>query len=95
MLFKLAGINNLANELDGYKPFSSELLAEQELDLVLLPSHLIDSLGGTDAICEDTVLKLAMKDGCSVHVMDGLLLMGFGTRLDQAVSEIIEQGNAL
>ena len=95
LLLKLAGINNLASELDGYKPFSSELLATQKIDLILIPSHVIAGLGGRNAVCQHQVIKLAMPGKCNVHVMDGLLLMGFGARLDQAVGEIIEQANGL
>ena len=95
LLLTLAGINNLANALDGYKPFSSELLATQKLDLVLIPSHVIAGLGGEKAVCENQIIKLAMPGGCNIYVMDPLLLMGFGTRLDQAVGEIIEQANEL
>lgn len=95
LLLELAGINNLASELEGYKPFSSELLATQKLDLVLIPSHVIAGLGGRDAVCQNQVLKLAMAGSCNVYVMDGLLLMGFGSRLDQAVGQIIEQANKL
>lgn len=95
LLLTLAGINNLADALDGYKPFSSELLATQKLDLVLIPSHVIAGLGGKKAVCENQIIKLAMSGGCNIHVMDPLLLMGFGTRLDQAVGQIIEQANKL
>ena len=91
MLFELAGINNVANELDGYKPFSTELLAQKKLDLVLIPSHVIEGLGGQAEICENQILKQAMQNECTVFVMDGLILMGFGSRLDQAVKIIIDQ----
>ena len=95
LLLKLAGINNLADALDGYKPFSSELLATQKLDLILIPSHVIASLGGKQAVCENQIIKLAMPKSCNIYLMDPLLLMGFGTRLDQAVGQIIEQANQL
>lgn len=95
LLLELAGINNLATQLEGYKPFSSELLAKQTLDLVLIPSHVIAGLGGREAVCQNQILKLAMPNGCNVYVMDGLLLMGFGTRLDQAVGQIIKEANSL
>ena len=95
LLLNLAGINNLAHELEGYKPFSSELLAKKKIDLVLIPSHVIAGLGGKEAICQNQIIKIAMTEGCNIYVMDGLLLMGFGARLDQAVGQIIEQANTL
>lgn len=95
LLLTLAGINNLADALDGYKPFSSELLATQKLDLILIPSHVIAGLGGKQAVCQNQIIKLAMPKSCNIYLMDPLLLMGFGTRLDQAVGQIIEQANQL
>lgn len=91
LLFKLAGITNVAHALDGYKPFSTELLAQQKLDLVIIPSHVIDGLGGRDAVCNNPILKQSMPEQCNVFIMDGLLLMGFGSRLDHAVETILEQ----
>lgn len=95
LLLELAGINNLASSLDGYKPFSTELFAKSKLDLILVPSHIAESLGGKDAICATVLVQLAMPEQCNVHIMDGLLLMGFGARIDQAVEEVINQANQL
>jgi iron complex transport system substrate-binding protein len=95
LLLNLAGINNLAHELDGYKPFSSELLAKKKIDFVVVPSHVIAGLGGKEAVCQNQIIKIAMTEGCNVYVMDSLLLMGFGARLDQAVGHIIEKANTL
>jgi len=92
-LLTLAGINNLANELDGYKPFSTEVLAQEKLDLILIPSHVIDGLGGRDTVCKNPVLQRTMTGKCNIYVMDGLLLMGFGSRIDQALESIIKQVN--
>lgn len=89
LLMQLAGINNVARSLEGYKPFSTELLAEQKIDLLLVPSHIVDGLGGKDAICENQIVKMATSNKCNLFVMNGLLLMGFGARLDQGVSEMI------
>ena len=95
LLMQLAGINNLAGELNGYKPFSTELLASQKLDLILIPSHVAASLGGSEVICQNTVIRIATSENCSVHIMDGLLLMGLGSRVDVAVAELIDQANLL
>jgi iron complex transport system substrate-binding protein len=94
-LFKLANINNIAESIEGYKPFSSELLAKEKLDIVFIPSHVVDSLGGKKAVCDNPILKMAMPKKCNVHVMDGLLLMGFGSRIDQAAKEVAEQANKI
>ena len=95
LLMQLAGINNVASSLEGYKPFSTELLAEKKVDLVLIPSHVVEGLGGEDAICENQVLDMATDGECGLFVMDGLLLMGFGARLDQAVAQLVRFGNGV
>lgn len=95
LLMTLAGINNVAGNLDGYKPFSSELFAQERIDILLVPSHVVDGLGGEAAICENQIVKMATSNDCNLVVMDGLLLMGLGTRLDQAVSDIIDAANGV
>lgn len=88
MLLTLAGVDNVAHALEGYQPFSSELLVKQHVDMVLVPSHVVASLGGREAICDNKIVKMATAAQCNLVIMDPLLLMGFGTRLDQAVGEI-------
>ena len=95
LLMSLAGINNVASSLDGYKPFSSELFAEREIDMLLVPSHVVAGLGGEEAICKNQLVKMATSEQCNLFVMDGLLLMGFGARLDQSVGEMISFANGL
>ncbi len=95
LLMQLAGVNNVASDLDGYKPFSTELLAEQSIDMVLVPSHVVDGLGGKTAICENQIIKLATANQCNLHIVDVLLLMGFGTRLDKATGQLIDIANGV
>ena len=93
LLLSLAGINNVAIDLEGYKPFSTEVLAQSELDLILVPHHTIESMGGPDAVCKIPAIQFATKKGCNVQVMNGLLLLGFGARIHQAVAEVANLGN--
>lgn len=95
LLLELSGINNVAESIEGYKPFSTELLAEQKVDILLIPSHVIASLGSEDTVCENQIIQLATAGKCNLFVMDGLLLMGFGTRLDQSVEQIITIANGI
>ena len=92
LLLKLIGVENVAKDLDGYKPYDSESLASQDIDLILAPNHTVDAMGGTDGICGNASIKMAtMKTGCRVHVMHALLLLGFGARLEQAATEIVAE----
>lgn len=89
LLMQLAGLNNLAGDLEGYKPYSPEMLASQKLDLVLVPSHTIEAMGGIEGVCNEQSIKLAMRGECKVKIVDALLLLGFGARIDQALSEVV------
>ncbi len=95
LLLSVAGINNLGAEFEGYKPFSAEMLAKAQVDIILVPQHNLESMGGIDGICSQVAIKLATKQGCHVHAMDPLLLLGFGSRLDQAIDQVIAQGNGV
>lgn len=95
LLFELSGIHNLAAGIDGYKPFSPEMLATQNIDLILVPHHTIESMGGREGVCKQQAIKYATQEGCNVQVMDALLLLGFGARIDEAVKGLIDQGNQI
>ena len=88
LLINLVGAENAAAAIDGYKPFSAESLALDQIDLILTPHHTIDAMGGSDGICQNQSIKLATSKGCQVHVMDALLLLGFGARVDQALEQV-------
>ncbi len=95
LLMSLAGIDNLAKDIDSYKPFSSELLASSQVDLIMVPHHNLEAMGGVDGVCAEKSIKLATENGCNVLVMDALLMLGFGARIDQATRQVIEFGNQL
>ncbi len=95
LLMSLAGINNLAKEINSFKPFSAELLASTQVDLILVPEHNLDAMGGVEGVCADKAIKLATKSGCNVLVMDALLMLGFGARIDKAATQVIEFTNQL
>lgn len=95
LLMNLAGINNLASQLDGFKPFSPELLAKQRVDLILVPSHVADSMGGADSICKNQAIAMAVNDKCNVQIIDGLLLLGFGSRLHVALEKVMQSAEPM
>ncbi len=95
LLLSLAGLNNLAGELEGYKPFSSEMLASNTIDVILVPQHNLESMGGIEGVCANVAIKYATVQGCNVHVMDPLLMLGFGARIDQAVTQVSGFANRL
>lgn len=94
-LFEQAGLNNLGAAVDGYKPINSESLITQKIDLIFIPSHMEKALGGKSGICSNSVIKLAIRKGCNVVVMDGLLLMGMGARIDLALEKVTHSANRI
>lgn len=96
MLFNLLGLENLAAEVDGFKPFNNEQLIKSEPDFIVMPSHVVDRMGGVKAICEQQDIKLTTRNiGCHIMVMDALLALGFGSRLDQAVTTLDQYAKQL
>ncbi len=87
-IIELAGGRNALTGFDGYKPVSTEAIAASGARYVLVTTRTAEALGGVDAIRvrPDIAATPAAADG--VLVMDGLLLLGFGPRLDQAVAEL-------
>ncbi len=90
MLFNLAQLDNIVDAYEGYKPFSSEQLIQYKPDLIVMPSHVVKKMGGVGAICENMIIKLTTAaSGCEILVIDALLALGFGTRIDEAVTVLL------
>lgn len=91
MLFDLAGFDNVIDGFSGYKPLATESLVAFQPDLIVIPSHSAAALGDQQAICALTAIKMATtKKGCHIKIIDGLLVLGFGTRIDEAVASLVE-----
>lgn len=82
------GVNAMA-AFDGYKPVNAEALTASAPDVLLLPSHSVDQLGGIESVLSDPALATtpAVRND-RVVVMDSLLLLGFGPRTPDAILEL-------
>ena len=82
----LAGGTNAIQGYSGYKPLTSEAAVAAAPDLILLMDSGLESVGGAQGLWQLPGLALtpAGQQG-RVLSMDGLLLLGFGPRLGQAV----------
>ena len=82
----LAGGTNAVQGYSGYKPLTSEAAVAAAPDLILLMDSGLESVGGAQGLWQLPGLALtpAGQQG-RVLSMDGLLLLGFGPRLGQAV----------
>jgi len=88
-VIQLSGAVNAVTDFQDYKPLTSEALVNANPDVILITKHSYDMLGGGDSIWEIPGIK-STKAGKAkqVLVMDDLLLLGFGPRLPQALSEL-------
>jgi len=90
MLFNLAGLDNIVDDYDGFKPFSAEQLISIQPDLIVMPSHVVAKMGGAEHICKIHVIAMTTaRNGCQLLVMDALLALGYGTRIDEAVEVLL------
>ena len=88
-MIDLAGGANAVRGYSGYKPLTSEAAVAAAPDVILLMDSGLESIGGVQGLWQLPGLALtpAGKQG-RVASMDGLLLLGFGPRLGQAVLEL-------
>lgn len=88
-IIDLAHGRNAVVGMTGYKPLSAEAAIAAAPDVLLLPEHVVESVGGADAVLQrpDLAITPAGRNG-RVVVMDSLKLLGFGLRTPEAVAEL-------
>jgi iron complex transport system substrate-binding protein len=88
-IIALAGGRNAVGGFEGYKPLSQEAAIAAAPDVVLVPDHTLEAAGGREALLERPELRHTPAAAAGrVVAMDGLLLLGFGPRLGEAVNEL-------
>lgn len=89
-IIKLAGLQNSASMLKGWKPISDEALLEVAPDVIIAMGH-----GGPQAVTVDNILAnpafAATPAGKtkSILVFDGGYLLGFGPRTPHAARDLL------
>jgi iron complex transport system substrate-binding protein len=88
-ILQLAGAENVLATQQGYKPISPEALVALAPEVIVTTRMTVDSLGGRTQLLASPGIALtpAAKQG-RIVVMDDLLLLGFGPRLPEALSEL-------
>ncbi|MDP5008457.1 MAG: ABC transporter substrate-binding protein [Glaciimonas sp.] len=96
-MIRYAGaVNALGGEKDGfkgYKPLTAESAVAAAPDVLLITSEGLAAIGGVDKLLASPGISItpAAKNRKVVASMDALLLLGFGPRLPQAVSQLATQ----
>jgi iron complex transport system substrate-binding protein len=94
-IIRFAGGVNAISGFDGYRPMTAEAMASAAPDVILTSQQSIEAHGGVEQFWTRPELALtpAYKRRALVR-MDALLLLGFGPRLPQAVTEVHEKAYA-
>lgn len=89
VMIQWAGGRNALSEFEGYKSLSAEALTAAAPDVLLLPDHALEALGGETGLSRIPGLTLtpAWRQRRIIR-MDGLLLLGFGPRTGIAITTL-------
>lgn len=88
-MIRLSGGKNALSDMTGYKPLSAEAALAAAPDILLLPQHTLQSLGGLTGIQHLPQLQYlaAVRKG-RVVAMDLMYLLGLGPRVAQAGQQL-------
>ncbi|MEL6980000.1 MAG: ABC transporter substrate-binding protein [Pseudomonadota bacterium] len=88
-IIELAGGENAVTGFNGYKPLSAEVALASAPDVLLMPTHAAEAMGGAEtALARPELAATPAGRAKRVVVIDGLLLLGFGPRTPEAVSTL-------
>jgi iron complex transport system substrate-binding protein len=95
-MIRLAGGINAVTGYAGYKPLTAEAAVAAMPDIILMTARGVESAGGREGVLTQPGLNLTPAGKANrVIAMDDLLLLGFGPRLGEAVSELSRQFAAI
>lgn len=91
-IMKLSGVRNVMQAQNGYKPVSAEAAAAAAPDLIITTSLSVQAQGGPERLLALPSLAgtPAARAGRLI-VMDDLMYLAFGPRLDEAVTRLREE----
>ncbi|MEM0989129.1 MAG: ABC transporter substrate-binding protein [Pseudomonadota bacterium] len=86
-MIALAGAQNAAAEIAGFKPMSQEAIIAAQPDVILMMSQYAERLGGLDTVTArpEFALTPAGEEGRAVAI-EGMLLLGFGPRTPEGIA---------
>ena len=91
-VMKMAGLNNVFSDFEGWKPVASESMIEQNPEFIFMPARSVKSNGGIEQILKNPIISLtdAGRNG-NVFEVDGMALLGFGPRTISVARQLSEQ----
>lgn len=90
-MLRLVGAGNAAPGIEGSRPLTSEAAVAAAPEVILVPSHALESLGGIDGLLAQPGLAATPAGKARrVIAMDDLLLLGFGPRTADAALALLD-----
>jgi iron complex transport system substrate-binding protein len=91
-IIALAGGVLATDSYTGYKPVTAEGAVASAPDVILLPSHGVDTMGGLEKAMKAPQIALTPAGRAGrVIVMETTYLLGFGPRAPRAASDLVRQ----
>lgn len=87
-MIKLAGGINVIDSFDGYKPISPEAVAMTEADVVLMMDQRNHATSAEHLFQQPGFAHLPAAEQQRLIKQDGLLMLGFGPRIGEAVRQL-------
>ncbi len=88
-IIKLAGGVNAAQGFSGYKPMSVESIISAAPDVLLMMSRGGSHSASSEILTKPGFLLTPAAQNKRLVVMDGMLMLGFGPRIGEAVSRLV------
>ena len=91
-VMRLAGLVNVLQDQQGYKPLSAEAVGALAPDLIVVTQASLDAGGGMDALLR--MPGIASTEAAAkrrIVVMDDLLILGMGPRLPLALTRLKQE----
>lgn len=89
-IIKLAGAENAVQGIEGYKPVTTEALVAMAPDVVLMMKRNEHSMPAAELFAIPGLDRVPAADNQRLVTMDGMLLLGFGPRIGQAMKQLHE-----
>ena len=88
-MLRLSGGENVVRDYRHFKPLNAEAALAADPDVILLPRHSFEALGGmAEVVALPALAQTKAARGGRVHSMDTLYMLGLGPRMAHAVRDL-------
>jgi iron complex transport system substrate-binding protein len=87
-VLELAGATNIASDIEGYKPFSPELVVANPPDVIVIMTNQGHSALATNVLENEALAATPAAKNKAFYPVDGAALLSFGTRTLHAASAL-------